>query len=191
MGLQLISCAPKLNMTVRAEKTNYTPKGDVSGVDRALVVQFQPAGNVAEHLRRQVETLPSFRSGIGRDEDPFETRIGWWDSIAAQAEYGWSDEDREFAEKRVLEIADPNVLVVEEVKVLAPYGKYDQHRKTQGKRTLDHVLADITQTYELAGFDVGLAKAYEVQNLNDPKVLAALDGLVATDSVESEELIRA
>jgi hypothetical protein len=88
-------------------------------------------------------------------------------------------------------VGDPNVVLVTEVLVEAPYAKYDDHRKKQGKRTLEHVLADIGSTFELAGFDVGQAVAYEKQNGNDPRVLEFLGGLGSPVVEDSEELVRA
>jgi hypothetical protein len=155
-------------------------------------VQFYPGGSVPDHARALADQLPGLWQGVGRDEDPYTTRIGWWDSFAAQKDHDWSNEDREYVEQRILTIGDPNVMLVEDLKIPAPYAKYAAHRKTQGKRTLEHVIADITQTYEVAGFDVGQAIAFEKQNLNDEKVIAALYAL-ATEApeTETEELIRA
>ena len=190
--MQLLSCSPNLRIDIREERRNFTPKGDELPKSPELYVKFWNGGGAPDHLKARVEELPGFRQGIGPEDDPFLTRIGWWDSVVAQADHGWSDEDRVFVEERILQVGDPNVLVITEVQLPAPYDKYDQHRKTQGKRTLDHVIADITATYELAGFDVEDAVAYEKQNLADQRVIDALYGLVP-GGVEAnvEELVRA
>lgn len=189
--MQLISCSPRLRIDIRAEQTNFTPKGDRLPDSPALFIQFFPGGSVPAHIKEKAEQLPGFRAGIGRDEDPYITRIGWWDSVAAQNDYGWSDEDRKYVEARILQVGDPNILLVEDEKVEPPYVKYDQHRKTVGKRTLEHVVADITAAYEMTGFSVGQAVAYEKQNLNDQSVIDALYGLEAETPVADEELISA
>ena len=190
--MQLISCSPKLRIDIREEKPNYTPTGHALPSTPALFVQFYPGGSDHPRARELADQLPGLWQGVGRDEDPYTTRIGWWDSFAAQADYDWSDEDREFVERRILEVGDPNVMVVEEVALDAPYAKYDAHRKVQGKRTIEHVIADITQTFEVAGFDVEAAVAYEKQNGNDQRVIDALYGLVADEgAAETEELVRA
>lgn len=190
--MQLISCSPNLRIDIRPEKPNFTPKGDALPTTPALFIQFFPGGSVPAHARELADQLPGLWQGVGRDEDPYTTRIGWWDSFAAQKDYDWSDEDREYVERRILEVGDPNVMVVEELRLEAPYAKYDAHRKTQGQRKLEHVLADIAQTYEVAGFDIEQAVAYERQNGNDQKVIDALYGLVPVDaSVELEELVQA
>lgn len=189
--MQLISCSPGLRIDIRAERANYTPTGHPLPTTPQLFVQFYNGGSVPRHIIERVEELPGFRQGIGRDEDPYLTRVGWWDSIVAQDDYGWSDEDREYVEQRILQIGDPNVLLITEARVEAPYAKYDDHRRKQGKRTLEHVLADIGSTFELAGFDVGQAVAYEKQNGNDPKVLEFLGGLGSPVAEDSEELVKA
>ena len=186
--MQLISCSPRLRIDIRPERANYTPKGDPLPTTPPLYVEFQPGGSVPAHARELAEQLPGLWQGVGRDEDPYVTRLGWWDSHAAQIDHGWSDEDRSFVEQRILAIGDPNVMVVEVPRVPAPYAKYDAHRRTQGQRKLEHVLADIAQTYEVAGFDVEQAVAYEQQNLADERVLEALRALAPEGA---EELVKA
>lgn len=189
--MQLISCSPGLRIDIRAEKPNYTAQGYLADPTRALFVQFEPGGNVPDYAKAEVERLPGFRMGIGRDEDPYLTRLGWFDTVAAQAQYGWSDEDRAYVEARLEQIADPNVIVLEQQKVDSPYGNYDKHRKTQGKRTLDHVFADLRNAYETAGFDVEQAVAYERQNGGDERVAEFLSTLGADVPAEVEEVVAA
>jgi hypothetical protein len=190
-GIQAVSCSPKLRIDLRPERENFTPKGDRLPTTPALYAQFQPGGNVPDHAKTLVEQLPGFRAGVGRDEDPYLTRLGWWDSIAAKNDHGWSNEDHDAAVTRFLEVADPNVIVLQEVVVETPYPKYVAHRKLQGKRTLEHVFNDIRATYEIAGFDVEQASAFERQNQNDPKVLEFLSTLGAPVAEESDELVAA
>lgn len=188
-GIQAVSCSPQLRIDLRSERENYTPKGDRLPTTPALFAQFQPGGNVPDHAKAEVERLPGFRSGIGRDEDPYQTRLGWWDSVAAKSDHGWSNEDHDYAVRRFLEVGDPNVIVLQEVIVEAPYPKYLAHRKLQGKRTLEHVFNDIQQTYDIAGFDVNQAVSFERQNGNDAKVLEFLSTLGAAVPEESDELV--
>ena len=181
--MQLISSSPELRIDIRAEESQWSPKKEFMGTTKPLFVKFFRGGNVPEHVKALADQLPGLRQGIGPEGDPYLDRIGWWDSYAAQKDYDWSDEEREFVEQRILQIGDPNVLVVEAPRVPAPYAKYDAHRRTQGQRKLEHVLADIAQTYEVAGFDVEQAVAYEQQNLADERVIEALRAL-APEGVE-------
>lgn len=183
--MQLISCSTGLRIDIRAEKQNYTAQGHMAEPTRALYVQFQHGGSVPDYARTEVEKLPGFRAGIGRDEDPYLTRLGWFDTAVPD----WTPEEREFVEQRLLQIADPNVLVLEQQRVAAPYGKYDQHRKVQGRRNLEHVMADIQAAYDLAGFSAAEAVVYEQQNLNDPQVVEFLSGLGVEQPAVEEELV--
>lgn len=77
-------------------------------------------------------------------------------------------------------------VLVETVKLEAPYALYDKHRSTRGQRTLQHAIRDITAAYETAGFDVPAAVAYERQNGNDPEVIAALEQLAGAPEPDGE-----
>jgi hypothetical protein len=159
---------------------------------RRLTAHFIPGGDVPPHARDLATQLPGFYRGIGRDEDPYK-RLSWYDTVYEQAQHGWTDETREFIENQLLRLGGADVMLVEEARVPAPYANYDKHRKTQGKRTLDHVFTDIRTVYDTAGFDPGTAVAYERQNLNDAKVIEFLSSLAVSDEVagETEELVAA
>jgi hypothetical protein len=119
---------------------------------------------------------------------PTHRWIASYDSRLAQAQEKWTDEERELIESKLLSQGD--VVVIDQPKVLAPYAQYDKHRKVVGQRKLEQVLADITASYELAGFDLEQAVRYEQQNLNDQAVIEHLRSLAPTPAV-SEPLIEA
>lgn len=77
-------------------------------------------------------------------------------------------------------------VLVEAEHVPAPYAKYDEHRKTIGRRTVEHAIADITAAYEAGGFDIDQAIAYEQLNGASADILAALEGLRATAEPQQE-----
>lgn len=163
---------------------------------------FDTKGNQIQPKQRRVWAkfkrgeAPDYARAIGMEtfamlDRPVEVDPGAWlsayDSVAAQQAEGWTDEERQLIEETLV---DRGYLAVERPRVAAPYPMYDKHRKTAGKRTIDHVIADITAAYESAGFDVELAKAYERENGDNAQVLAALDALVSTDEpVEVEETV--
>lgn len=62
-----------------------------------------------------------------------------------------------------------------------PYALYDKHRTVRGQRTIDHAIRDIVAAHESAGFDVAHAVAYERENGNDEKVVAALEALTVAE----------
>jgi hypothetical protein len=146
-------------------------------------------GDVTEWERAAALAHFGHIGGLTEGEDPV-TRLATFDSHLAQQLNGWTDEERQIVEATVRATQCADHVVVETPKVPAPYAKYDQHRKTAGRRTLEHVLADITTAYETSGFDLGQAVMYERENLNDPAVISALEALGAV-AAETEELVEA
>lgn len=135
---------------------------------------------------------PEFARKIGVEifalrQRPPEVDPGDWlasfDSVAAQASEGWSDDKRELVEETLIARGYTRV---EAPRLPAPYPMYDKHRKTAGKRTVDHAITDILAAYESAGFNVAAAIAYERENGNDAQVVAALETLVS-EPVEAEQ----
>lgn len=140
-------------------------------------------------------TAPSYaielaKQMFGFNKKPAEIAVERWcafyDSKQAQYEFGWTDEEREAIEERLIR---QGYVQAEKPKLPAPYRNYDAHRKTVGKRTIEHVIADITATFEAAGFDIDAAAAYEAENGNSPEVLAALAALKPAAEPEAEEQV--
>ena len=105
-------------------------------------------------------------------------RIGRFDSRAAQEQNGWSDEDRELVEKRLLEhcaIYPEALLRMPEVAVAAPWPAYDTFKGSPAQ--LAKKVAD-------DGYDPHEVIAYEMEHQNRDTVIAALGQLAA----EHEEL---
>lgn len=119
---------------------------------------------------------------------PTQRWISSYDSVLAQAVEGWTDEERELIEKKLLEQGD--VMMIEPPKISPPYAMYDKHRKVHGRRGFEQVTADIKAAYDLAGFDVNQAVRYEIQNLNDPGIVEFLNSLNPV-AAEPEQLIEA
>lgn len=80
-------------------------------------------------------------------------------------------------------------ILVEAERVEPPYDKYVDHRKIQGRRTVEHAVKDIRAVYELAGFDIDDAVAFERQEGGPQELIDALEGL--RDSAAAEELVAA
>ena len=80
-------------------------------------------------------------------------------------------------------------ILIEPEKVAAPYAKYDEHRKIQGRRTIDHAVADITAAYEAVGFDIDAAIAYEHANGGSDDVVAALNALRPAEAPQPELVV--
>jgi hypothetical protein len=173
-------------VTVRNEKPVFNVKtGEQIGKTRRLHANLE-RGYMPEWALAIAEE--KFSMGGKPPSVPTHRWISTYDSRLAQLQEGWTDEERELIEAKLL--AQGDVVVIEPPMIEAPYAQYDKHRKMAGKRDLSHVLADITKAYELAGFDIDQAVAYEAQNLNDLTVIEHLKGLAPTPA-EVEELIQA
>lgn len=121
-------------------------------------------------------------------EISYERWLAFYDSVQAQNEHGWTDEEREAIESK---LAAQGYVQVSKPKLPAPYPKYDTHRKTAGKRTLEHVIRDISAAFESTGFDVDLAVAYEAENGGSAEVIEALKALGAPETADEEQVIAA
>lgn len=179
-------CEVPLHRVVRSEtRALHDTRGQmVQTRKRRVFAKFQRGGLPPWALD---EALKKFEFRSKPPEQPVEGWASFYDSEADQIRWGWDDEER-----AAIETALQNtngVYLIERPRLPLPYPKFNQHRKTAGKRTLEHVIKDLQATYETAGFDVGLAIAYERENLNDPAVVAALEALVETEPVDAEEQV--
>ncbi len=172
---------------IRSEvKALYDDKGrQIRQAQRRLSAKFQRG------------MAPAWAQKIGEEtfemlNRPPEVPAGSW-LAAFDTEAGdYNEEERAAVEARLLE--RPGILLVEKPRLPVPYPLYEKHRKVAGRRTLEHAIADITNAYETAGFNIGDAIAYEAENENSPEVIAALEALVGGDTdpeTETETLIAA
>jgi hypothetical protein len=156
--------------------------GEKTGKTNRLAAEFKkgiPEWAVPNALQVWPEAPKMKPEGV-----PLEQWLCWFDSRVAQKNKGWTDAERELVERKLE--GRWGIVSVEPIKAKPPYPKYDQHRKTQGQRKIENVIRDILATYESAGFDVDLAITYERQNLDDPAVIAALEGLLVAAEPEEE-----
>lgn len=72
---------------------------------------------------------------------------------------------------------------VEKPAALIPYAKYLEHRKVQGRRTVEHAAADIVNAIQLVGVEAAAVLAYEADNEDQysAAIIAAVEALNAPD----------
>jgi hypothetical protein len=114
--------------------------------------------------------------------------VSFYDSLTAQDQLGWTDDEREAIE-RVLS-NHPHCVKVERPRIQPPYPSYDKQRRVAGRRTIEHAIAEIVETVKSTGIDPELVISYEIENENDPQVIAAMEALKAEEP-EPEPLIAA
>jgi hypothetical protein len=113
--------------------------------------------------------------------------VAWFDSGVGQVTYGWSDEDRVAVEEALASGRFPGLVEVEVPKVGVPYKKYLTHRKVSGRRTIEHVLADIGAAIDAAGVSPQAVIEYEQDHhdgLSD-QIIQSMSLLA--DQVEAED----
>jgi len=110
-----------------------TTQSEAYVVTSALPIQFSQSGLLQSDIDAGLSQWRSF-PGLPLEEDgvtvanPVENgRIGVWDSVAWQAENSLTDDDRDAAEKLLLNSAHYGIefIAVEEVKAVKPWPSYD------------------------------------------------------------------
>lgn len=115
-----------------------------------------------------------------------EKWLSFYDSVEAQGQHGWTDEERENIEARLLE---RGYVRVEPTKAIMPPG-YDK-LKVHGQRKIEHVVEKILERIEEGVYDADQVLAFERENLNRPEIISAVEALLSSPEPEPEELLAA
>lgn len=149
-------------------------------VAEAIPIAFSQAGLLQGDIDAALAHWKHF-PGLPVEEDevtpanPVEYgRVGVWDSVNWQAEYGVSDADRESAENMLLTslFYGTDFIVVEEVKAAKPWPSYDDAHHNK--------IASLAAELGL----VAEALAYEQENKQRPTVLEQLEAALPTETAE-------
>lgn len=155
--------------------------------ERKLVAQFT-RGGAPDWVIDEATKRFDFR-GRG-DGEPLAMLIGVFDSDLARRVHKWTDEEHDTV-VRHLQTQNPYWFIAEQPKVEAPWATYDK-LTVQGQRTPEKVAAKNLELAAETGTPVELLIAYERQNRNDERILAAYQDAAAAESVsEPGELVEA
>lgn len=172
--LLCVSDHANLCVTVRAAKPPlYDDRGNLTRERiRGLAAQFE-RGGCPDWAKEVVFKRFSFRGipdGIAR-----EHRIGTFDSLQAQQDLRWSDEEREIVERFLEQHASrtANFIVVQKPRVEAPWASYDE-LTVVGRRTAGMVAEKIVQVIRDTGVNPDAVIQYELENANRPEVVEAV-----------------
>jgi hypothetical protein len=166
----------RYTLQVRPQISEGYANGVVKVTQSSLVAQFRE-GLMTPEERALCKQSWTF-NGFYQEQDevtPVEPdyRLGLFDSIAAQIESGWTDDERRQVEEALIETAgrEPNaVIVVAEAKLPPPWPTYDQFTGS--------VNALCTKIVE-DGYTLEAVLAYEEDNQDRPEIVAALKQLIA------------
>lgn len=149
---------------------------------KRLFAKFQ-RGFAPEYARRKALATFSFNKiheGISREQ-----WVAFLDTEQAQAEHGWTDEERRLVEERLVA---RGYVQVEPERVPAPWPAYDK-LVAHGRRTIEMVAEKIAEKVAEDGYSPAMVAAYERENLNRPQVVAALEALTTGGETEDEPLL--
>lgn len=124
--------------------------------------------------------------------EPVTLRMGTFDSIIAQGQYGWSDEERELVESELDKRQGSQWIRIEAPKLTPPWPKYDD-LKVHGQRTFEKVAEKNIETAEAIGASLEDLIAYERQNRNDERIIELYEAalLESKEDEPTEELVEA
>lgn len=182
---RFISRYARLRLGVRSEVSEQFSQG-TRVIVRGLAAQFDTRG-VTDYEKELALKKLSFH---GQLEDRIEggkmspvSRIAVFDSRAAQAIEGWTDEEHDIVVEKLRKSGKNGVsfFEVEEPKRPAPWKGYDELEDTE------RILAAVDAT----GVDPVEVIAYERENADREDVIAALEALLPADVQESDVTINA
>jgi hypothetical protein len=161
---------------VRPVVSEHYATGQSRVIQTALVARFHEGLLLPEE--RDLALRSWTFNGFYQEQDevtqvPPDYRIGVFDSRAAQAEQGWSDEDRKAVEDELQRCAMVNpseLLAVAEVHPEAPWPNYDVY---------DGSINDLCTKIVEDGYDLEAVLAYEESAQDRPEIVAALKTLIA------------
>lgn len=189
--MRFISRYGKNGVAIRGEVVEAYANGSRKVTQTQIAAYFQPYMVTPEE--RQLAIQSWHFNGFYQEQDevtpvPPDYRIGLFDSVLAQAENGWSDEERQLVEAKLIKLADatPTDLLAIVVPTLAPpWPRYD---------AFDGTTLDLMNKIVEDGYTLEAVLAYERENQNRDEVVEALeqmidDGDVVPTIVAEEELV--
>lgn len=155
--------------------------------ERRLVAQFVRGGAPDWVIE---EATKRFKFGGRGDGESPAMMIGVFDSEIAARQNVWSEEETDSVIRHLRDTQNPKWFIAEQPKVAAPWSSYDA-LVVQGQRTAEKVAARNVELAAETGTPVELLIAYERQNRNDQRILAAYLEAQAGTVNEPGELVEA
>lgn len=110
-----------------------------------------------------------------------EQWLAFYDSVEAQHQFGYNDEERKTIEAKLL--ATDGIIVVERPRLPAPWPNFDSIVASKGALSSKDVVEKIVATVVEAGYDPATVIAYEKERDRPRKsVITALEALLPEDA---------
>lgn len=187
--MRFISMHDQFGVLVQGEIREQYATGTSRVLTREIAAYFKP-DMLRPHEREFALTQFNFR-GLYQELDEVTTvqpdyRIGVFDSVLSAEANGWTDEEREMVEQRLLSDAEryESIVVAPHASVPPPWPRYDAYRGTAQK---------LMQKLVSEGYDLSTVLTYERETQNRDNVVEALEGLLvdpnAVSELASEEVV--
>lgn len=161
----------------------YNASGDPYYTRPAMNAQFNQGGLSPWEIDAALEHWGDNLAGLADGVDP-RTRFSIFDTEWAQAEFQWTDEEREFAEQRLQTCPGRlgnEYIQVEDHKAPAPWPKYKQFHSPEA----------IVRFMREGGIDPELVLRFERENGKRDDVLEAVENAGHEDVTEHEVVVKA
>ncbi len=128
--------------------------------------------------------------GLTENEDA-RWRLSSFDTEDAAKRFGWTSDEKAKFEQVLRDHAGTDYIIVDKPRLAAPWPTYDKQTSVVGKRTIELVVAKVTETVLDLGLDPEDVIRYERDNANRAEVISALESLKPRGEDEPEPLIAA
>lgn len=157
--------------------SGYTPHGEPIISSQDLIAHFRPGGASRWEIDQALKHWDHF-PGLAEGENP-ALRLSWFDSEFAQHIHGWTDEERETVEQKLLSAPNcgPDYILIEEEKAPKPWGSYD---KISAPKQIVSLMIE-------TGTDPEVVLRYERENGKRQEVLDAVEAAASDAALEPAE----
>lgn len=170
--MRFVSKYAKYMLHARRQIVESYATGESRVIQKQLLAVFE-VGLVNAEERALARSHFSF-NGFAQEQDLVtivepDARISAFDSRLAQAQNGWTDEERELVERELIENArrlPEDLIVMEEIRLAPPWPNYDRF-------TGD--VSQLLMKIEDDGYDLDATLAYERENQNRSDVIYMLE----------------
>jgi hypothetical protein len=187
--MRFISRYGKNGVAIRGEIVESYANGGRRVTQTLLAAYFQPY--LLTQDERQLALDHFYFNGSYQEQDevtlvPPDYRIGLFDSRIAQEQNGWSDDERQLVEEKLLRVAQETpdtLLLVPEHTLQPPWPNYDLFEGSP---------LELAEKIAEDGYRLAEVVAYERENQNREDVIEALEELLSGDAsvpVAAEEIV--
>lgn len=170
---------------IRAEEIKFSPAtGEPAGKKRRLVAQFrrgEAPGYAVELAQREFPLARMPAAGV-----TVQQWLSFFDSVAEQDRHGWTDEEREFVERKLDTTFAYLCRRVEEPRLAAPWPDIEKLRPV-GRRTPVLSAEKLVEVASLTGIGLDAVAAYLRQEGWPAEVIEVVEAKALEDRPAADE----